>query len=126
MKIAVASSNGTDVSSHFGRSGCFVVFTVENGTITAQELRNNPHGQGGCQCRGTRHGDQPHNHAQIVDALRDCQIVLCGGIGRKAAQELEAVGVRPIVIQPTGSARQVVEAYLGGNIETREEFGCNH
>ncbi|MEJ5340631.1 MAG: NifB/NifX family molybdenum-iron cluster-binding protein [Thermogutta sp.] len=126
MKIAVASANGTDVSFHFGRSGCFVVSTVENGRITAQEVRDNPHNQGECQCRGLPRGDQPHNHAEIVDTLRDCEIVLCGGIGRRAAQELEAAGIRAIVVQPIGSARQAVEAYLSGEIEIRDQFSCNH
>lgn len=125
MKIAVASANGTDVSPHFGRSRCFVVFTVENGKIVAQEVRDNtytPHAHGRCENGATEHHDQPHSHADIVGALRDCQIVLCGGMGWRAAQELEAAGIRPVVAQQTGTAREVVEAFLSGKLETQAPF----
>jgi len=125
VKLAVASTNGTDVSAHFGRSRCFVVFTVEGGRITDQEVRDNTytaHAQGQCQDGAEQHHDQPHSHADIIGALRDCQVVLCGGMGWRAAQELQAAGIRPVAVPQAGPAMEVVEAFLRGRIETQVPF----
>lgn len=125
MKIAVASTNGADLSKHFGRSRCFVVFTVEGGKIASQEVRDNTytaHVQGQCQDGSERHHDQPHSHSDIVGALRDCQVVLCGGMGWRAAQELQAAGIRPVALSQTSSAKEAVEAFLAERIDMTAPF----
>lgn len=125
MKIAVASSDGTEMSPHFGRSRCFVVFTVADGKITGQEVRDNTytaHAQGQCTGETEHRHDQPHSHAAIVEVLRDCEVVLCGGMGWRAAQELEAAGIRPIAVQQAGLAKEIAESFLGGKIKTPAAF----
>jgi predicted Fe-Mo cluster-binding NifX family protein len=125
VKIAVASTDGVSMSPHFGRSRCFVVFTVEDGKIDGQEVRDNtytPHAQGQCQDGAEHHHDQPHSHADIVDALRDCQVILCGGMGWRAAQELQAAGIRPLALGVAGSAIEAVEDFLSGKTATSGGF----
>ena len=125
MKIAVASTDGVAVSPHFGRSRCFVVFTVEAGKIATQEVRDNTstaYAQGQCQDEAGHHHDHPHTHANIVDALRDCQAILCGGMGWRAAQELQAAGIRPFALEEAGSAREAVEAFLCGRAKAQAPF----
>jgi predicted Fe-Mo cluster-binding NifX family protein len=125
VKIAVASTNGIDVSAHFGRSRCFVVFTVEDGKITGQEVRDNTytaHAQGQCQEQAEHRHDQPHSHADIVEALRECQFVLCGGMGWRAAQELKAAGIRPLALGAAALAREAVEAFLKGSADISIPF----
>ena len=53
MKIAIptmgAGGLGCERSGHFGHCDCFTVVTVEDGTITATEVIDNPpHEEGGC------------------------------------------------------------------------------
>ena len=125
MKIAVASTDGVSVSPHFGRSRCFVVFAIKGGKIEGQEVRDNTytaHAQGQCQDGTEHHHDQPHSHADIVDALHDCEVVLCGGMGWRAAQELQAAGIRPLALGAAGSAREAVEAFLSGKVGTSGGF----
>lgn len=125
MKIAVASTDGTNMSPHFGRSRCFVVFTVEGGKVTAQQVHDNTytaHALGRCKDEAGQHHGQPHSHADIVGALRDCEVVLCGGMGWRAAQELEAAGIRPIVVRQPGTAREIAKSFLGGKIKTQAPF----
>jgi predicted Fe-Mo cluster-binding NifX family protein len=120
MKIAVASADGVSLSSHFGRSRCFIVFTVENGKITGQEVRDNTHtahAQGQCRDGADHRHDQPHSHAAVVEALRDCQALLCGGMGWRAAEDLNANGIRPVVVGDTRlSPEQAVRALLDGSL----------
>ena len=125
MKIAVPSTDGVSVSPHFGRSRCFVVFTIKEGKIEAQEVRDNTytaHAQGQCKGEAEHHHDQPHSHADIVEALHDCEVVLCGGMGWRAAQELQAAGIRPLALRAAGSAREAVEGFLSGKTETSGGF----
>ena len=125
MRIAVASTDGASVSPHFGRSRCFIVFALEDGRITGQDVRDNTytaHAHGQCQGEAEHRHDHPHSHADIVGALRDCQVVLCGGMGWRAAQELEAAGIRPLALRGAGSAREAVEAFLSGGAETSAPF----
>ena len=128
MKIAVAISNGSAVSTHFGRSDGFAVFDVEDNTIVGREQRTNTftaHAQGQCDGAGHHHSDS-HGHGDIVNALADCSVVLCGGMGRRAAEDLLASGIRPIVIEGPLTAEDAVSAYLSGNLKAAGSFcGCS-
>jgi len=91
MKIAIASLDGTTISPHFGRSQCFIIFDVQDEKVTGKEVRQNTftaHAQGNCQ--GEHEHDHQHSHSAIVEALRDCDAVLCYGMGWRAAQDLAA------------------------------------
>jgi predicted Fe-Mo cluster-binding NifX family protein len=125
MKIAVAISDGGAVSSHFGRSAGFVVFDVEDGKVVGRHERSNsftPHAQGQCDGTGHHHHEGSHSHAGVVNALSDCAVVLCGGMGRHAADELSANGIRPFVIDGPGSAEDAVSAFLSGNLKAAGTF----
>jgi predicted Fe-Mo cluster-binding NifX family protein len=125
MKIAVASADGATLSPHFGRSRCFLVFTVEDGKIAGPEVRDNTftaHAQGQCAGGEEHHHDQPHSHAGIVAALRDCEVVLCGGMGWRAAEDLKANGIRPVSLAAAGPAKDAVEAFLSGKAEISAGF----
>ena len=127
MKIAVASTDGVAVSAHFGRSTCFVVYTLDDGNkIVSRDVRDNtftPHAQGLCKEGEEHHHDTPHSHAEVVTALSDCQAMLCGGMGGRAAQELAAAGVRPMVAA-TGemTADQAMQALLDGTLRPTGSF----
>ncbi|MCY2930148.1 MAG: NifB/NifX family molybdenum-iron cluster-binding protein [Planctomycetota bacterium] len=130
MKIAVASTDGVAVSAHFGRSTCFVVYTLDDGNkIVSREVRDNtftPHAQG--LCKGgedghEHHHDASHSHAQVVTALSDCQAMLCGGMGGRAAQELAAAGVRPMVAAiGEMTADQALQGLLEGTLQPTGSF----
>jgi predicted Fe-Mo cluster-binding NifX family protein len=124
MKIAVASADGVSISQHFGRSQCFIVFDVADGKATTHEVRDNTytaHAKGECK-GGEHHHDQPHSHADIVAALHDCQVVLCGGMGWRAAEELQANGIRPIMVDAATTPEQAVQDLLGGKLKPTTGF----
>ena len=128
MKIAVASSDGKSVSQHFGRSRCFIVFEADEGKITGREVRDNrytAHARGECG-DGERDHSQAHSHADIVQALHDCKIILCGGMGWRAAEELKANGVEPLVMDPGSTPEQAVADFLAGRLKGGPSFCCCH
>ena len=129
MKIAVAISDGGAVSSHFGRSTGFVVFDIEDNKVVGRQDRTNTftaHANGQCDGAGHHHDDS-HGHGAVVNALSDCSVVLCGGMGRRAADELSANGIRPLVIEGPLTAEDAVTAYLSGHLRAAGSFcACSH
>jgi predicted Fe-Mo cluster-binding NifX family protein len=128
MNIAVASADGVTVSEHFGRSRCFIVFNVAEGKIVSRQVRDNTytaHAKG--ECDDQHHHDQPHSHADIVAALRDCQVVLCGGMGYRAAEDLKAGGMQAIIVDPSLTPEQAVAELIAGKARPGRGFcRCHH
>jgi predicted Fe-Mo cluster-binding NifX family protein len=124
MKIAVASADGVSISQHFGRSQCFIVFDVADGKVASREVRDNTftaHAKGECK-EGEHHHDQHHSHADVVAALHDCQVVLCGGMGGRAAEDLQANGIRPVMVDAALAPDQAVRDFVDGKLKPGSGF----
>jgi predicted Fe-Mo cluster-binding NifX family protein len=125
MKIAVPTNDGTSISEHFGRSAGFIIFDTENGQIKSQEVKSNTaqhsHEQGACGHESADH--KPHSHAGILAVLDGCQVVICAGMGQRAAEALKASGAE-IVITAPAPAQETVTAYLAGKLSTVKEGLC--
>jgi predicted Fe-Mo cluster-binding NifX family protein len=127
MKIAVASDDGIYLAPHFGRSRYFLVFEVTDGQIAGPEARAN-----GCtasahgECGHEAHSHHAHSHDTLVTALQDCQIVLAGGMGRRAAMDLQAHGIQPLAVSFTGPAVEAIKAYISGSIQPLSSWCCGY
>jgi predicted Fe-Mo cluster-binding NifX family protein len=124
MKIAIASDDGVSLSSHFGRSRCFLVFDIESGKVVGPEVRTNgatAFAKGECSGQEA-HGHTHHGHGDLVKVLRDCEVVLCGGMGWRAAEELQAQGIQPLVVKFPGPATEAVAAYVAGTLNSTVPF----
>ena len=57
-----------------------------------------------------------HNrHAQMADAISDCQVLLCGGMGMGAYQSMLQLNIKPIVTD-IRDIEAAAQAYLAGSI----------
>jgi len=125
MKIAVPTNDGTSISEHFGRSAAFIVFDIDNGTIRSRESRTNgmkhTHEQGICD-RHTAES-QPHSHAGILASLEGCDVVICAGMGQRAATALRGSGIQ-IVFAPPEPAEATVARYLARGLQAVDESFC--
>ena len=93
MLIAVASKTGTEVDQHFGHAERFLIFDYGSGNpqpvrevVVEKYCSYDP--------------DHPFRHRQfdgIVEALKGCKAVLTAMIGELPKQELQKVGITPIV-----------------------------
>jgi predicted Fe-Mo cluster-binding NifX family protein len=127
MKIAVAALDANTVSPHFGRSACFIVFEEKEGKIVGREVRDNtytPHAKG--ECSGEHDHDHQHDHshghAGILSALHDCDIVLCRGMGGRAAEDLKTKGIRALIVAEDASPEEIVKSLLAGTLNVSASF----
>lgn len=122
MKIAVASVDGTSISQHFGHSAGFIVFDVQDATILSSEWRTanaTPHDSGVCQ-----HGGGQPAPGGPFSLIRDCSLVVCGGIGGGAAGALQQNGFQPVILPVTGAAQDVLARYLRGELVASGSATC--
>jgi predicted Fe-Mo cluster-binding NifX family protein len=123
MKIAVPTNDDRSISGHFGRSAAFLIFEIGDGVIRSRERRENAahhtHAQGEC---GHATGD---SHAGILSALAGCDVVICGGMGKGAANALKAGGITPVLTTATGPAESAVTDYLSGKLPAAGESICH-
>jgi predicted Fe-Mo cluster-binding NifX family protein len=124
MKIAAITDDGTSISQHFGRANYYLVVTVENGQIVNREMRdklshsrfaNEPHDP---ETPGKPHGFSPASqdrHARMAEAITDCEVLLCRGMGMGAYESMKIYGIRPIVTDIM-DIDEAIKAYIDGQI----------
>lgn len=132
MKIAVACMNEHTVSAHFGRADKYIIYEIENGEVMGRNtVRKFGHDDffgrqpGGGQGHG--HGEDSgfgHHagckHEQMIENIRDCDVVLAGGMGRGIYMGVQRWGIRPIVTDIT-EVEKAVRAVLDGTIVDHTE-----
>jgi len=124
MKIAAITDDGMSISQHFGRANYYLVVTVENGQIVNREMRdklshshfaNEPHDP---ETLGQPHGFSPASqdrHARMAQAITDCEVLLCRGMGMGAYESMKTYGIRPIVTD-IAAIDDAINAYIDGSI----------
>jgi predicted Fe-Mo cluster-binding NifX family protein len=123
VKIAIASDEGTTISSHFGQTRGFVVFEVEGITVKSREYRPNTftgHARG---LEGADHGID--RHGPILSALSDCKTVISLGMGRRIYDDLKGAGIEALVTDET-DVQKAINLYINGELIDRPERGCSH
>ncbi len=128
MKIAVVTEDEVTISQHFGRAPYYVVLTVENGEITGKEKRNKAGhdtfaAQGMNTGTGEKHGYGARaqtRHAAMADTISDCQIVISGGMGLGAFENLKSYNIES-VITDVENIEDAVNRYIDGNLPNLRE-----
>jgi predicted Fe-Mo cluster-binding NifX family protein len=121
MKIAIASDDEKIISSHFGRTKGFVMFEVEDKAIKNREYRPNTftgHARG---LEGAGH--ELDRHTPILNALKDCKVVITHGMGRRIYDDLKGIGVEVFVTDET-DVNKALDLYLCGELVDKPEIGC--
>jgi predicted Fe-Mo cluster-binding NifX family protein len=127
-KIAVASDDGQNVSSHFGRAPYYAVITLENGTVVSRESREKfaPHASGEQHGEGDGHHEpHQHKHAAMVDSIRDCQVVVARGMGDGAYVHLTSAGLTTILTH-LHTVDEVAQAAGQGALEHQDRRLHHH
>lgn len=84
QRIAIASTDGENIDSHFAQARQFYIFDVHDGDYQQVEVRKSP-------------GVLSHNAAdfqQVIALLDDCTGIFVSKIGYGAAQQLFSAGLR--------------------------------
>ena len=95
MKIAVATTNGIEVNEHFGRADNFFIYVMTSeGPVKVEEVEVKPLSTG-----DRKHPFEADRFRDIAEALKGCERVYVAKIGERPAEELEKIGIEPVVFQ---------------------------
>jgi len=117
MKIAIASDDGKTLSMHFGRALGFVIVEVEGGQVKSVNYIPNDF---------TGHARHEHNHGHgdhsfIIDNLKDVDVVISGGMGRRLFDDLMAAG-KKVYVTDEIDIESAVRLFLEGKLQNLEEL----
>ena len=110
-KTIVIPVTGGVLSSHFGHCEEFYFAQVEDRNILSERMQTPP-------------AHEPGLYPKWVKE-QGGDLVIGGGMGQKARNLFDQNGVAYIVGGPSQAPRQVVEAYLAGELVTSEN-SCDH
>lgn len=113
MKIAIPVERGR-LSSHFGGSSHFAVIEVDGNSKTVQRSETLP--------------APAHQPGLFPRWLRDqgAQVVIAGGIGRRALAIFAQNGVKVVSGQPGATVEALVASYLAGELNRPPEACAHH
>ena len=116
--VAIATDDGTTVSSHFGQARYYEVITLAGGKVVRRERREKA-GHHSFGPEGSGHGehDHEHRHQTMVSPILDCQAVVVRGMGLGAVEHLRQANLVPVL---TGlhTIDEVVAAIGSGSLES--------
>lgn len=110
MKVAFATTDGTNVDEHFGRSGKFAVYELTIDGYRFVEMRRFAEGRDisieQTKGMGRVHDEKVEDKA---DRLADCRIVYLTEIGGPSAARLIKKGIMPIKVKEVVSIEESLE-----------------
>jgi predicted Fe-Mo cluster-binding NifX family protein len=110
VKIAAATEDQRNITSHFGRAPLYRVLTLDGSRIIDDEVREKAyHDQ-----QEPGHHIHDNLHADMFAPITDCQVLLCGGMGVPAFEKAQSAGLQ--VILAGGEIETAVQSYLNGQL----------
>jgi predicted Fe-Mo cluster-binding NifX family protein len=106
MKVAI-STDGGNVSAHFGRCPSFTLVEIENNKVVTKETIANP-------------GHEPGFIPQFLQR-QGVQCIVCGGMGMRAQGFFTEYGIQTIV-GVSGSIDEVTEKLEKGTLKGGESL----
>jgi predicted Fe-Mo cluster-binding NifX family protein len=129
MRIVAVTDDEITISQHFGRAAYYWVITIEDGKILNQKKREKlghthfstePHSE---DHTAAGHGFDPaaqNRHSRMLDAIKDCDVLLAHGMGNGAYQSIRQAGIKPVVTD-VETIDEAVQLYIAGILEDHVE-----
>jgi predicted Fe-Mo cluster-binding NifX family protein len=112
MRIAIPLEDGK-LATHFGHCVCFALLDVDTdtkGIVNRSDIEAPPHEPG---------------LLPVWLAVRGANIVIAGGMGRRAQGLFSSRGLQVIVGAPVDTPEHLVEDYMAGCLKAGENV-CDH
>lgn len=128
MKIAFITDDKITISRHFGRAQYYLIIEVKNSQEIGRELRDKS-GHKEYAYEGHRHegnlgsgmdAASHRKHQSMAETIGDCDVLICGGMGRGAYQSMQTVGIKPIVTD-VEDIDVALQSYLEGTLRDQVE-----
>lgn len=130
MKIAAITDDGKTISRHFGRAPYYLVLTIEEGKVVNREMRDKMgHNQFANQSHSEESNDAGHGmdaashdkHISMAEAIADCKVLLCGGMGMGAYESMRRLNIQPVVTDRL-AIDDAVQDFLDGKLIDHTEL----
>lgn len=89
MRVAVTSSNGKTINSHFGKAKTFFVYDIKDKEIIFLEKRSSP---GYCSTN-PKHAFRAEDFSKVAEVIEDCQALYTKQIGAVPAEKFKSMGI---------------------------------
>jgi len=132
MKLAVITDDGKTISQHFGRAPYYLVLTIEEGQIVNREMRAKV-GHNQFVSQKYAHAEAPNEtghgldsashdkHVSMAEAIADCRVLLCRGMGRGAYESMRRLNIQPVVTD-LRDIDTAVQAFIDGKLIDHTEL----
>ena len=123
MKIAVATDDFQEITGHVGRCNGFLIVEVEKGKVINKEERANnfTHHKLHSHGAGDSHG---HSHRSLVEALSDCNYLICQSAGWRLVEDLKTANIETIYTRVSDAVTAAVQLEKG-ELEVGEKGACH-
>jgi predicted Fe-Mo cluster-binding NifX family protein len=106
MKVAIPSDNRETITKRTGQSKGFMVYNIVDKRITGTEFRENSMGQ---------HDEEAeHSHAEIIELLKDVDILLVAAIGKYMKRDVENSPIKYQMVREE-KLTQIMDNFLKTN-----------
>jgi predicted Fe-Mo cluster-binding NifX family protein len=117
IKIAFPTEDGKTISRHFGQAPLFVVATIQPDGSTEFEQREKYSHAHHPEPHEHEHGPQGHGHANMFASIRDCQVLISGGMGEPAYESAVAHSLQ-VLLTGENSIEAALDSYRAGKLES--------
>lgn len=132
LKVAFVSDDGIHINGHFGPSKFYSVVTINKQGIieVEQRAKANFHSNGhhnnsnhsasvhSHDCGNGEHSQDKHN--SMISNIKDCQILVSGGMGYGIFSALQNSNIQPIITHHR-TINEAVEHIIDGTIINHHE-----
>lgn len=95
MKIAITTSDGKFIDTHFGHANAFHIYEMENGALTFKEVRHCPP----YSISGNKHdGFDIFRFDNVYEVIKDCRFLYTSKIGEIPEAKLKEKGILTEVV----------------------------
>lgn len=129
MKIAVATDDFLTVTGHIGRCNGFIIYEVENGSITSREKKENvfTHHKIGEHEEHHHQGKYGHehtnSHSALVKGLKGCSHLICSAAGWRVVEDLEKNKIK-VIFTDEYDADTAASKLADGSLVINEDGTC--
>ena len=92
LRIAVVSTDGTNVDDHFGKAERFLIYDCDDKMIFVEERPTETYSVG-----DPEHTFDPDRFGRVSALLKDCSKIYVTRIGEVPALKLKELGIEPVI-----------------------------
>ena len=94
LRIAVVSTDGTNVNDHFGMAKRFLIYDCNDKITFVEERPTETYSVGDLE-----HTFDPERFGRVSALLKDCSKIYVTQIGEVPASKLKELGIEPVIYE---------------------------